>query len=59
MSVRIETAPDLTVDHLAWIDETERAMDDLQRRIDEIDLHGWTSENWIDKVTPAVIVEAP
>lgn len=55
MTDRVEVAPDLTVDQLAWIEETERAMADLQRCIDageEIDLHGWTSENWINKVTP-------
>ena len=61
MSERIEIADDLTEEELAWIEETERKMADLQRRVDageKIDFSGWTSENWINKVTPALDCDA-
>ena len=52
-----QLAPGLTKEQVAWIAETERLLDDLQRRVDageEIDFSGWLSENWLNKVTPDI-----
>lgn len=46
---RVEVAPDLTEEQLAWIAEEERKLDDLERRIEageDIDISGWQTENW-------------
>ena len=57
MIERIEIADDLTDEQRAWIAEIERKLDAIQRRIDageDINMHGWLSENWINKVTPEI-----
>jgi hypothetical protein len=46
---RVEVAPDLTEEQLAWIAESERKIDELERRVEageDIDISGWQTENW-------------